>query len=118
LRGSPSAGDSKLSICRLHRALSSLTHQSLNRIPRRPPVCRPTTYKEDLLIIEALTHLADDLDGTNAVRAARARRLARDLAADHGLDVADALFQIDTDVSGDRYAIEQAAGDPTAPVND
>jgi len=74
--------------------------------------------QEDLLIIEALTHLADDLDGTNAVRAARARRLAGDLAADHGLDVADALFQIDTAVSGDRYAIEQAADGPTHPIHE
>lgn len=51
--------------------------------------------QDDLLIIEVLTEIGDDLDGTNAVRAARARRLARDIAAEHGLDVGDALFQID-----------------------
>ena len=51
--------------------------------------------QDELLIVEALTHLGDELDGTRAVRAARARRLARDIAAEHGLDVGDALFQID-----------------------
>ena len=53
--------------------------------------------QDDLLIIEALDAFADQLDGTNAVRAARARRLATEIAAEHGLDVADALFQIEDD---------------------
>ena len=57
--------------------------------------------QDDLLIVEALTQLGEELDGAQAVRAARARRLARDIAAEHGLDVGDALFQIDA-VDGDR----------------
>lgn len=62
--------------------------------------------QDDLLIVEALTQLGDDLDETNAVRAARARRLARDIAAEHGLDVGDALFQIDYGF-GDRCPADQ-----------
>lgn len=50
--------------------------------------------QDDLQIIESLMHLSDDLDGGSAVRAALARRLAADIAAEHGLDVSDALFQI------------------------
>ncbi len=52
--------------------------------------------QDELLIVEALTQLGAELDGRNAVRAARARRLASDIAAEHGLDVGDALCQIDT----------------------
>jgi|GEM_PF-1496659 len=52
--------------------------------------------QDELLIVEALIQLGKDLHETNAVRAARARRLARDIAAEHGLDVGDALFQIET----------------------
>jgi len=64
-----------------------------DRGDRRYAVDTPSSGR--LLIVEALTEIGDDLDGTNAVRSARARRLARDIAAEHGLDVGDALFQID-----------------------
>ena len=37
--------------------------------------------QDELLIVEALTQLGENLDGTRAVRAARARRLGRDIAA-------------------------------------
>jgi len=51
--------------------------------------------QDELLIVEALVHLGEDLQDTNAIRAARAGRLAREIAAEHGLDVGDALCQID-----------------------
>lgn len=58
---------------------------------------RSTDHPQDeLLIIEALTQLGADIEDHNTVRATRAKRLARDIAAEHGLDVGDALFQIDT----------------------
>ncbi len=57
---------------------------------------RSTEHPQDeLLIIEALTQLGSDLEAHNSIRATRAKRLARDIAAEHGLDVGDALFQID-----------------------
>lgn len=64
----------------------------------------PRHPQEDLLIIEALDEFADQLDQTNAnpFRAARGREFARDLAAEHGLDVADALFQIDHHFDSER----------------
>jgi len=55
--------------------------------------------QDELLIIEALTQLGADLEDHNTARATRAKRLARDIAAEHGLDVGDALFQIDTNQS-------------------
>jgi hypothetical protein len=50
--------------------------------------------------VEALTQLGDDLNGTNAVGAARARRLTCDIIAEHSLDVGNALFQTDYGVGG------------------
>lgn len=58
---------------------------------------RSTSHPQDeLLIIEALREFADQIDETNRIRAARARRLAVDVANEHGLDVSDALYQIQT----------------------
>ena len=65
--------------------------------------------QDDLLIVEALTQLADDLDGTNTVRAARVRRLVRDIAVEHGLDVSDALFQLERTESSSN-SIRTATG--------
>jgi hypothetical protein len=59
--------------------------------------------QDDLLIVEALTELGEVLHDDNPLRAAYARRLARAIAADHGLDVGDALFQIDQNYLGTRY---------------
>lgn len=63
--------------------------------------------QDDLLIVGVLTQLGDNLDGTSAVQAARTRRLARDITAEHGLNVGDALFQIDYGFGGQRCSADQ-----------
>ena len=62
-----------------------------------------THPQDDLLIIEALDEIADQLNQSNAHRSTHTRHLAREIAAIHGLDVADALFQIDQDFGRQRY---------------
>ncbi len=47
--------------------------------------------QDELLIVEALTQLGADLEDHNAARATHAKQLARDIAAEHGLDVGDAV---------------------------
>lgn len=51
--------------------------------------------QDDLLIVEALHEHAHDIEDSDPDRADRAWQLSRDIAAEHGLDVSDALFQVE-----------------------
>jgi len=50
--------------------------------------------QDDLLIVEALHQHGHELKDEDSIRANRAFELARNIAAEHGLDVSDALFQL------------------------
>ena len=61
--------------------------------------------QDDLLIVEALIQYAVDLQDLQPDRAAQAEHLATEIAAMHGLELEDALWQIEyatRDVAGDR----------------
>lgn len=51
--------------------------------------------QDDLLIVEALYRHGHDLEDSDPDRACRAWDLAASIAAEHGLDVSDALFQVE-----------------------
>lgn len=56
---------------------------------------RSTSHpQDDLLIVEALYRHGHEIEDSYPVRVNRAWELATDIAAKHGLDVSDALFQI------------------------
>ncbi|UHQ98241.1 hypothetical protein HYG81_19345 (plasmid) [Natrinema zhouii] len=54
------------------------------------------TPQEDLLLVEALVEYHADRMDVQPERAARARVLAGEIAASHGLGIADALSQRDS----------------------
>ena len=56
---------------------------------------RSTSHpQDDLLIVEALYRHGHTIED-DSERAYRAFELARDIASEHGLDVSDALFQVE-----------------------
>ena len=62
--------------------------------------------QDDLLIVEALYQHGHEIEDDDPDRANRAWELATEIAAEHGLDVSDALFQVENvnDDTLDRWA--------------
>ncbi len=57
---------------------------------------RSTSHpQDDLLVIEALYCHGHEIENNDPVRANRAWDLAAKIADEHGLDVTDALFQVE-----------------------
>ena len=52
--------------------------------------------QDDLLIVEALYRHGHEIEDSDPDRANRVWELAANVAAEHGLDVNDALFQVET----------------------